>query len=299
VLGVSGVGLDDGFFDLGGHSLLATQLVGRIRAELGVEVGIRALFEAPTVAGLDRLLARGGGRGDPLAVLLPLRDSGSAPPLFCVHPAAGIGWVYSGLLRHLPDRPVYALQARGLSEPDAAPATLDEMVKDYLEQVRTVQPTGPYHLLGWSFGANVAHAMATALQAEGEEIAQLVLLDGYPAVGEAPVSLSPDDPATLAAVLDSLGLPPDWAGFEQVGLAALPSVFVGNVTVRAASVPDVFDGDVVFFAATADRQPSPSVWHPYVTGRLDVHEVHCRHGEMAGPDALAAVAAQLRKETSL
>ncbi|HVK24130.1 MAG TPA: amino acid adenylation domain-containing protein [Actinokineospora sp.] len=319
VLGLPEVGVDDGFFDLGGHSLLATKVISRVHAVLGVRLGLRALFETPTAAGLAARVAENApASGDALDLLLPLRSGGDLPPLFCVHPAAGISWVYSGLLRHLePERPVYGLQARGLTSPVES-ADVGEMAREYVEAIRRVRPSGPYHLLGWSFGGLVAHAMATQLRAEGEEVAFLGLMDSYPASARGDY---PDSPPTsaLQGVLDSLGFPSDGpltvtdalsalasmnsplAELGETGISAVARVFAGTVAASARHTPDTYDGDVLFFSATADRAPGlpapADAWRPYVDGTVEEIQVDCTHGAMTQPRPLAeigqAVAARL------
>ncbi|MFI5101497.1 MAG: phosphopantetheine-binding protein, partial [Actinomycetes bacterium] len=131
------VGLDDDFFGLGGHSLLAVSLASRVRAALEVELPVRVIFEAPTVAELAaRLGATDHEAG--LGVLLPLRRSGSRPPLFCVHPAGGLAWPYARLVGMLDaDHPIYGIHARGHTPPRQAPQTNAQISPDDVEQILT------------------------------------------------------------------------------------------------------------------------------------------------------------------
>ncbi|MEU8922550.1 amino acid adenylation domain-containing protein [Kitasatospora sp. NPDC048545] len=302
-LGLDAVGIDDDFFDLGGHSLLAMKLLARVRAALGVDPGMRALFEAPTVAGLARRLDHGAA-ADALDVVLPLRTGGDRPPLFCVHPAAGISWVYSGLLRHLgPDQPVYGLQARGLR--GGAPASVAEIAEDYVRQIRAVRPDGPYHLLGWSFGAVVAQEMAVRLRADGAEVGLLALLDGAPAARTATApTVEPAD--TLDELLRSLGHDPaDERGLESLkavlgdAVAVLPEVFDRHRKLMAEHVPDRYSGDAVFFGATTGKPadwPYEQAWQPYLDGRIEPHRLACAHGELTQPEPLARIAAVLAEK---
>src|SRR5262249_30812166 len=112
--------------------------------------------------------------------LVPIRPSGSKPPLFCVHAAGANVLIYRPLARHLsPDQPVYALQAQGLDGIKLPYTNVEEMATHYIKEILTVQPNGPYFLLGASFGGLVVYEMAQQLIAMGEKVALLVLFDTY------------------------------------------------------------------------------------------------------------------------
>ncbi|WP_368650862.1 non-ribosomal peptide synthetase DhbF [Bacillus inaquosorum] len=314
VLHLPRVGIDDRFFDLGGHSLLAVQLMSRIREALGVELSIGNLFEAPTVAGLAERLEMGSSQSA-LDVLLPLRTSGDKLPLFCVHPAGGLSWCYAGLMTNLgTDYPIYGLQARGIGQRDELPKTLDDMAADYIEQIRTIQPKGPYHLLGWSLGGNVVQAMATQLQHQGEEVSLLVMLDAYPN-HFLPIKEAPDDEEALIALLALGGYDPDSLGdkpldfetaieilrrdgsalasLDESVILNLKNTYVNSVGILGSYKPKPFRGNVLFFRSTIIPDwfdpIEPDSWKPYIHGQIEQIDIDCRHKDLCQPEPLALI----------
>ncbi|WP_419183570.1 amino acid adenylation domain-containing protein [Serinibacter arcticus] len=313
VLGVSGVGAEDSFFELGGHSFVAQPVVAAVNAALGSTLPVQSLFQAPTVAGLAALVGEGGGDvADSLRTLLPLRPRGTGAPLFTVHPASGVSWKYSVLLSRLATtRPILGLQMPGIApdEPDTAPAsTLEELLDVYLDAVREVQPHGPYHLLGWSFGGRLAQHLAARLREQGEDVALLVLLDAYPTQESALEGVASGD-AMWRGLLDANGVEAP-AGVEldvrsvqrllgRAGnpLADLPPEAVERMVARftrlgelfdATAVP-VLDGDLHVVEATRDvppGRPAPAAWEGYVTGTVTSDPVDVRHSDMLTEDAM-------------
>ncbi|PZG99974.1 non-ribosomal peptide synthetase, partial [Streptomyces sp. NTH33] len=317
-LALPAVTIDDHFFHRGGHSLLATRLISRIRTVWDTRVTIRDLFQSPTPALLAEHIAAGSG-GNPLDTVLPIRaaagrDADTAP-LFCVHAVSGVSWGYAGLLPHLgTDRPLIALQARRLGGTEDAPASIEEMADDYLAEIRKVQPHGPYHLLGWSFGGLVAHAVAARLEAAGEEVALLALLDSYP-LPDGFRAPEIDGRHVLTALLGSRGesVPvrcadgvPDiaelaealrqsdrvLAGLEHAQAAVVVAATLDNLRMRYRYVPDVrFGGDALFFDATGTpaAQSGAAAWAPYVAGRVEEFAVDCEHARMTEAEPLRAI----------
>ncbi|SIT65198.1 amino acid adenylation domain-containing protein [Burkholderia sp. b14] len=298
LLGVKQVGRHDSFFALGGHSLLAMRLISRVRTALGIDLAIRTLFEAPTLAGLaHHLLKRDGIQKNSFSVLLPLRPTGSHPALFCIHPALGLSWSYMELSSYLPpNQPLYGLQARGLDGISPLASTLDEMVSDYLEQMRRVQPKGPYCLLGWSFGGNVAHSMAVRLEHQGEKVALLALLDSAPLVSSNAFAEKENqlDQAMIREVFAAHYGNELVSSMDERLLENTEEIAKNNGRiVRDYSLPQ-YGGDALLFRATvaeAGRETlvTPDAWKPYVFGEIEVRDVHCRHGEMLSPGPTAII----------
>ncbi|MFC9662319.1 non-ribosomal peptide synthase/polyketide synthase [Nocardia sp. NPDC127606] len=307
VLGLDRIGMDDNFFDLGGNSLTAVQLSSRLSEALGSPVPVAWFFTDPTPAVVvERLRAEDDSSDDAFAVLLPLRVGGTGAPLFCIHPVGGVSWSFAGLTRHLdPQRPIYGLQSPALTADEPLPATIDDWARRYIAAIREVQPEGPYHLLGWSLGGLLAHAVATGLQADGAQVAQLAMMDSWlgdgpeqtpmPTVGDLLGGLAGDDLAFdtdgLAAAAAGIGGP--LAALDRARIARIIDAATASMRMVDEYRPRRFDGDLVYFAATVD-DPSGSrgaaSWATAVEGTIHRHGIPATHWAMAGEAALARIA---------
>ena len=306
VLGLDRVGVDDSFFDLGGHSQLAVSLVEQLRAR-GMQVALKNLFEAPTVGGLIGRLNSSSVQ-DALGVLFPIRTRGSKPPFFCVHPAGGVSWCYTALSPHVPaDYPLYGLQAPGLNGTRQPACSVEDMAAEYVEQIRAVQGSGPYHLLGWSFGGIAAHEIAVQLQDAGEQVAALIIMDAYPSRRAAPAPdaerraapapdaerrAAPGPEVQLPDVKDQVrqqyGLSSEVISDDDIMIAA--RVFQNNIKIQHAHELRVFEGDLLLIAAAGDKSegaPAATAWEPYVSGRISEVRIPCEHEDMMQPEMLA------------
>jgi amino acid adenylation domain-containing protein len=180
LLRVPRVGRADSFFDLGGHSILALAFFNAIEREFGRRLSLATLFQAPTVKEIAAIIGTRDASRTEWASLVPIQTQGTKPRFFCVHGAGGNVLLYRELARHLgTDYPFYGLQSQGLDGKTPFLTTIEEMAEQYVHEIRSVQPEGPYSLGGYCLGGTVAYEMAQQLRDAGEEVRLLVLLDTY------------------------------------------------------------------------------------------------------------------------
>ncbi|WP_250452808.1 acetoacetate--CoA ligase [Caballeronia sp. ATUFL_M2_KS44] len=175
----SPIGRDDNFFELGGHSLLAARMLADIRRTTNRTLPIATLIVAPTIARLAAVIAADPSMSAESSSLVQMR-AGRGRPLFMVHSITGSVMeclTLAGTLQS--ERPVYGLQAQGLDGDEVPQRSVEDMARAYVLRMRGVQPSGPYALVGYSFGGLVAFEIAQQLVKAGEKIEMLCLLDTY------------------------------------------------------------------------------------------------------------------------
>ncbi len=200
VLGLSKIGVRDNFFEIGGHSLMAVKMFSKIKTAFDNYLPLTAIFNAPTIERLALLLNSKDGSSSSWSNLVPIQSEGKGLPIFWIHTLGGGGggglFRYKKLVEFLDlDQPSYGIQA-----PPEPFDVLEIMAAHYIEWIKGLQPQGPYHLVGYCFGGNVAYEMARQLRAKGEEVAFLGILDG----GAFPPSNRPKYSSRLRMVFDFL-----------------------------------------------------------------------------------------------
>ncbi len=270
--------------------------------------GLPAAEDVQTLR-LSRATAKAAG--GILDLVMPMRVGGDGPPLFCAHPLVGLSWCYLALLPHVDARyPLYGLQARGLRRPEPLPTSIEEMARDYANQIRMTQPSGPYHLLGMSLGGNVAFAIAEELERRDQQIGLLVILDStlvdldaievepwaiYNLVlaqfGYVP-AVTPTEPAPEERMLELVRRRPGLGldGWPDQRLLALQRVIRNNVAVARVHRPGRVHCPVLFFSAT--RNPPTLAeklesWESFVDGPIEAVEMDSRHRQMLLPEPMA------------
>ncbi len=179
VLGVRGIGIRDDFFHLGGNSLLAMRMLQRAETACGKEILPTALFANPTIEHLAGEMARDVIKDSP--TLLRVHDAGKRTPFFYLHGDLSGGGFYSlTLSRSLgPDQPFYVMPPQDIGLLPAAPS-VSEMATAHLEAIRPVRPKGPYVIGGFCVGGLVAYELARQIEASGETVEMLLIIDAAP-----------------------------------------------------------------------------------------------------------------------
>lgn len=174
ILGIGNISTTDNFFELGGQSLMVARLLDQIAVEFGQNLPLSTLLHAPTIDQLAAVLTQPA----PLQSLTLIRPGGTQAPLFLIHDGDGETLLYRSLAQSLaPQRPVYGIRPLANDHYPMLHTRLEEMAAFYIEQMQSVQPSGPYWLGGMCAGGVIAYEMARQLEAQGHKVAMVALFD--------------------------------------------------------------------------------------------------------------------------
>jgi amino acid adenylation domain-containing protein len=306
ILAKKPISVRDNFFDLGGHSLLAVRLMRRIEQNFKRKLPLTTLFEAPTIEQFAALLQQ--ERWTPSkASLVAIQPEGDRVPFFCIHGLGGTVLRFNALARHMgTDRPFYGVQAQGLEGDRAFHTNVEEMAAFYIKEIRALQPEGPYNIGGYSLGGLIAFEMARQLQADGQEVGVLALLDTYPG-----------KPKSTKLLLSTLLTLPRQEQLAYVAQRAkrirrgikrrFEALFLPRPLKEVRRVfaiaedkykPQVYFGSATWFRATEKGlrgvdNPTDD-WSKWVTGGVEVHEISGDHGSILKEPDVAELAESLR-----
>lgn len=179
----------DNFFELGGTSIDVIRLKREGEEHFGLpEIPTIQILKHPVISSLanyvNALLSK-DSTAEEYDPIVPLQLTGNKTPIFFVHPGVGEVLIFVNLAKYFQnDRPFYALRARGFEPGHPFFTSMDEMVSTYAAAVKRTQPTGPYAISGYSYGGVVAFEVAKRLEAMGDEVKFVGLINIPPHIAD-------------------------------------------------------------------------------------------------------------------
>lgn len=358
ILGVEALGLDEEFLSYGGGSLTGVRLFARIRREMGVELALSALLQAPTIRTLAAILreklpeqpvetakdeaaaapvtkaaepskrpdaprpsaakAPAKSRWTPLVRMAP--GTPGVKPVFLIHGAGGnILWFKPLADRLRGDTPIYGIEAQGIDGSLPFLESVEEMAELYIRHMLTVDPQGPYRLVGYSGGGVIAVEMAHQIRRSGRQVELLAMLDTL-APQEASTPLSLTDKLGMLTKLDAAYLARRAAHHGERLKGRIQAKIAGNgehqgksqiellseqcekvyLEAQGRYFPEPYDGDVLLFRAERTsamfaRSGEKLGWQGLITGKLEIVTLDAYHDTILGEASIDVVVEELQR----
>jgi amino acid adenylation domain-containing protein len=319
------VGIYDNFFDLGGHSLLVARLCDRIEQQLHQRLSPMVLFQAPTVHQLSQYMRQESTLDmDVSSAVVIQAGSETRLPLFAIHVLGEGGRFFRPLAQYLGiEQPVYGLAAQMLDVENAPRNRVEDLATYYIQEMRLVQPEGPYYLVGMSYGGAIVYEMARQLEQLGLPLGLVALLDTY---GPNTEETLPSRDRLLAHWLSWQQQGLDYVGqkvqniwqsrWEQAQISygrvaqrwgmRIPyelrykMILADNSIASDAYVPKSFGGRLALFRATeavfySQRYLDDGLGWRDLVGALDIYDVPGTHMSMVEEPQVQSLAKQMQQ----
>ncbi len=180
ILNISPIGIRDNYFEIGGDSMTSISMFWHIEKQMKVKLSPSILFVHPTIEGIAAKISEvNKNKIKDFKYVIPLKASGNAQPLFCIHGGEGHVLFYKNFANYLsPERPVYLVQPKGADGDDNLHESIGQMAADYLIEILLVQPEGPINLVFYCCGALVVE-ISNQLNEIGRT-ANIIIVDSSP-----------------------------------------------------------------------------------------------------------------------
>ena len=298
------ISIYDNFFELGGTSLLATKVLADIEKTFHVNMAISAIYQAPTIEALAHVL-RSEANISNWYSLVPIQKQGSRPILFGIH------WlVYKDLAKHLGvDQPIYGL-SYGIGDTTGHVPPLPDikdLAKHYIQEMRSLQPNGPYLLMGYSFGGVVAYEIAQQLQDNDQQVALVVLFDSYlgkrkllPLQQRVSQILKLGVSELYKRILGTLKMKFLRKIYRNQYLPQVYDVYDVIIDTLNRYIPTSYSGRVILFKAMDSslsinfkQDPVEVEWQKHVGDNLEIYEINGHHRRILKEPLVQTIAEKL------